>query len=307
VYKLASKLDRIDELKKTCHKCNKKTPISMFYSNKDWKHEFYHDAWCKECVRKFCTSADRVKDYCKYNRREYRHDLWEWCYPKAEEELNRSSEYRDNRDLNEKVKILTGKQFNWFFRMMNRVQWYKFIDEFGEVKEREDIGMVGKIPEDDDLPFNEMSLELEYGEKKYSPIWHGFYTVGELNYLETYFAGLERDFKLENSAYIDYAKKVCKASLAMDKAFSDMCEGHTGAEKRYKDFKDIFDQLSQSAKFAEKTRTENDSIGLGSFGELTKKLETTGFLQKKITFKKDEIDAIINDFRWIIASIGEDI
>jgi hypothetical protein len=135
----------------------------------------------------------------------------------------------------------------------------------------------------------------------------GEYTLSDIKYLENYFKGLQRDFKIENEAYIDYAKKVCKASLAMDKAFSDLLIDKPGAKERYMTCQKIFDGLSQSAKFAEKTRSENDTVGLGSLGEVIKTLEYQGFLQKKITFPKDEIDNIINDFRWILTSIGEEI
>jgi hypothetical protein len=35
-------------------------------------------------------------------------------------------------------------------------------------------------------------------------------------------------------------------------------------------------------------------------------MENTGFLQKAITFPKDEIDKIIDDYRWVITSVGEE-
>jgi len=291
---------RIEEIKKECRKCGGKLQISSFYTNRDWNTELYKDAWCKECVRKFVVSEKTLKDYCQYNRRVWQQDLYDWCLATIENELSENAEYQNMKDANKKNEIFLTKVFKGYFKQMGNTQYYRLTSELSE-HEIKDINAKAT-----NNPNSSSELILDYGEKQYNQEWHGFYTKGELEYLKKYYDGLQRDFKLENSAYIDYAKKVCKASLAMDKAFSDMLDGKSGAEKRYKDFKDIFDQLSQSAKFAEKTRSENDSAGLGSLGEVVKKLEMNGFLQKKVEFEKDDIDMIIDDFRWILASVGEE-
>jgi hypothetical protein len=292
--------NKIGELEKKCRKCGLKLPLSDFYVNLDWKSEFYKDAWCKKCVQSFVVSEDTMKEYCRFNRRLWKDDVWEWCLTRTKDELERNEEYTKLKDMNKQNAMYLNRVFKLFYQNMNRQQNYRFVHELTgyELEELEEKRKTDKN-------FNK-GLELDYSEKQYSQEWLGFYSKGELQYLDKYFEGLQRDFKLENSAYIDYAKKVCKASLIMDRAFSDMLDGKSGAEKRYKDFKDIFDQLSQSAKFAEKTRSENDSVGLGSLGELVKKMETTGFLQKKIMFEKDDIDSIIDDYRWILTSVGEE-
>jgi hypothetical protein len=91
----------------------------------------------------------------------------------------------------------------------------------------------------------------------------------------------------------------------MDNAFAEMQLGKKEASAKYKNFKDIFDSLSQSAKFAEKTRTENDSTGLGSYGQLIAKMENDGFVQKRIEFEDDDVDVVIKEFKYIITSVGE--
>jgi len=299
-----SRFDLKQELHKYCKKCGKNLPISLFYTSRDWKTEFYKDAWCHECVRSFVSNESTMREYCMHNRRTFQLALWELSINRAKDFFDNNPDYVNITDLAKDKSEFLSKVCRLYFQSMNRLYIYKFVENFGESNhDAPEINLSTQSPIDKS---SDISLSFAYGDKTYSSIWHGFYTKGELDYLEVYYKGLERDFKLENSAYIDYAKKVCKASLAMDKAFSDILEGRIGADKRYKDFKDIFDQLSQSAKFAEKTRSENDSVGIGSFGELTKRLESTGFLQKKITFDKDTVDAIIDDFRWIISSVGED-
>lgn len=289
-----------DIIKKSCKKCGKDLAITDFYINRYWKDEFLRDAWCKKCVFKFVVDKDTLMEYCKFNKRTFIEALWANSIARARNKLEPNEKYHRISDLQKKNTVYWNKVFSFYYQGMNRVPHYKFTDELIEHDANK-----SKDEYSDDA-YKNTGVELDYGKKQYSKIWCGFYTEGELAYLEDYFNGLQRDFKLENSAYLDYAKKVCKASLAMDKAFSDMCEGKLGAEKKYKDFKDIFDQLSQSAKFAEKTRSENDSVGFGSLGEIIKKMESTGFLQRPITFPKDEVDNILDDYRWIISSVGEE-
>jgi hypothetical protein len=288
-------------LKKICRKCNAKLPITDFYINRDWATEFLRDAWCKQCVAAFCVDKESIQEYFKFNKRVWREELWEWVVKKIEEKLSTNTEYQNMSDLQKRVLYRWKLLYSLFCQSMNRIQYYRYSNEIFDYE----IDLQHETnPNGEHI---DRGLSLDYGKKMYSVTWGAFYTEGELVYLEDLFNGLQRDFKLENSAYLDYAKKVCKASLAMDRAFSDMCDGKIGADKKYKDFKDVFDQLSQSAKFAEKTRSENDVVGYGSLGEIIKKMENTGFLQTKITFPEDDVDKILNDYRWIISSVGEDI
>jgi hypothetical protein len=287
-------------IKKTCKKCGKESAISDFYINKYWTEEFLRDAWCKKCVFKFVVDKETLMQYCNFNKRVFIESLWNNCVTRARNKLESNEKYHRISDLQKKNNVYWTKVFSFYYQGMNRAPYHKFIDDLIQHDSNKLENQINEIPSESP------GIELDYGKKQYSKVWCGFYTEGELAYLEDYFKGLQRDFKLENSAYLDYAKKVCKASLAMDKAFSDMFEGKLGAEKKYKDFKDIFDQLSQSAKFAEKTRSEHDAVGFGSLGEIIKKMESTGFLQKPVTFPKDEVDKILDDYRWIISSVGEE-
>ena len=302
-----NKQDNISEsFFKTCKICGKKLALRFYYTNREWKTEFYADVWCKKCVANHVIDIETLKTYCKINRREYNESLYLTSAENAKIFLDEDKDYI-KLNTNSKLLRYWDKLKKLYFQRMNMRGFYVYDCDF-------DTDTIAMSDDNKNFGLSEYSLEeieinkgLGYGKKTYNKNWCGLYTANELDYLEDYYNGLYRDFKLENTSYIDYAKKVCKASLAMDKAFADLCNGKLGSEKKYKDFKDIFDSLSNSAKFAEKTRSETDTVGFGSLGELIKRMEQTGYLQKKKTFPSDEIDNIISDFRWTLASLGEDV
>jgi hypothetical protein len=290
---------------KACTKCGEKKNIDDFYTNKEFEAEMYRDSWCKECSRGFAIDVPTLVEYCKNNKRLYHSGLYENSMQRAEATMMDRDDYKKCKDLVQQQYMLGTQCIKYYFQGMNRSPYYDFL--YGDTTEEELTENYEKdVTPEQVEQVAEIGLAFDIGKKTFNKNWHGYFTIGELAYLDEYYNGLARDFKLENQSYIDYAKKVCKASLVMDRAFSDMLEGKQGAEKKYKDFKDIFDALSQSAKFAEKTRSDNDTVGLGSLGELVKRLETTGFLQKKIEFEKDDIDMILDDYRWILTSVGEE-
>jgi archaellum component FlaC len=226
-----------------------------------------------------------LKEYFDDNRRIYPNNYWGKIYEKAKKSVSKDLPALQGKEKMDKILKTTR---NNCFSLMNFRAYYKFIET--ELKDEDKV--VAEVRQDERM-------------KSYNKKWHGYYTKEDIDYLEKYYEGLDNDFRLSNHSYRDYAKKVCKASLAMDKFFADMQSGVEGAEKKYKELKAIFDTLSQSAKFAEKSRSTNDVVGYGSFGELTKALEDDGFLTKPVRFSDDDIDLIIDEFRWIISAVGE--
>lgn len=136
----------------------------------------------------------------------------------------------------------------------------------------------------------------------YSRKWMGKYTKSEIEYLDNYYNELQFDFKIVTENHKDYAKKIAKASLAMDRAYGDILEGKSGADKRYRDLKDVFDSLSKSAQFAEDKRGQND-VSLGSFGVVFDKVEQRKWIPKHQAIKKDDYDKLIEYFSTIDKSI----
>jgi hypothetical protein len=138
--------------------------------------------------------------------------------------------------------------------------------------------------------------------KIYSEEWNGFYTQSDINYLNNYLKGLHEDFKIITTSHKDYAKKICCASLAVNKAYQDMLNGVTGADKRYKDLQATFDTLSKSAQFSENTRS-NINAGISSISQIVDKVETKTWIYEPEDFKKDEIDHLLDQFNNIKKSL----
>ncbi|MCA1025681.1 hypothetical protein LCM23_06225 [Cytobacillus kochii] len=140
-------------------------------------------------------------------------------------------------------------------------------------------------------------------EKIYSRSWLGYYLPSEIDYLEEYLKGLDRDFRIVTLSHRDYAKKIAKASLHMDKCFQEMQDGVSGADKRYKEAKGIFDTLSKSAKFSESQRGITD-VGMGSISQIVEMVESETFVyEHKNDLDKDNYDKLIDDFQHIYKSL----
>lgn len=140
-------------------------------------------------------------------------------------------------------------------------------------------------------------------DKVYSKKWLGYFTPTDIDYLEEYYSGLDRDFRIVTTNHKDYAKKIAKASLHMDKCFQEMQNGVTGSDKRYREAKDIFDTLSKSAKFSESQRGITD-VGMGSISQIVEMVESETYVyEHKNDLDKDMYDKLLEDFRHINKSL----
>jgi len=139
-------------------------------------------------------------------------------------------------------------------------------------------------------------------DKKYSKQWVGDYTQSDIEYLDNYLRGLHTDFKIVTENHKDYAKKIAKASLHMDRCFQDMLLNIPQSDKRYKDARETFDTLSKSAQFSEQTRGQND-VSLGCFGVLFERVEQKKWIPLHVPLEKDDYDKMIEYFSTINKSI----
>lgn len=276
--------------KKTCGKCGKNKAISAFYTNKEWALEQYRDSWCKNCIQSFVKSKDDLIDYCNANFRKFSEDLWDYALEHGERVCDNSDAYR-KASIDRKEKLVLEKSIAGYFKQMNLQQHYRFTG---------DKSQKSSVQQSDD---DEGDQEPDKNSKRiYSKIWQGSYTKDELEYLENYYESLERDYEIRTQNHRDYARKVAKASLMMDKVTNDMLSGR-GSEKKYKETKEVFDSLSSSAKFSEKTRTPDTVTGLGSFGELVKRIEEGKWQPTQLKFKPDVIDQIRKEYRHTFKSL----
>ena len=136
----------------------------------------------------------------------------------------------------------------------------------------------------------------------YSDIWMGEYTQQDLDRLDQYYESLNSDYKIVTVNHRDYARKIAKASLMMDKAYEDMLKGVPNAEKMYTNAKDIFDSLSKSAKFSEDKRSIND-VGISSFSKIVSMVENHNWIPQHAPEDKDMYDKMLSALSVINKSI----
>lgn len=152
---------------------------------------------------------------------------------------------------------------------------------------------------------NNTSVETKSVNKEpliYSEEWMGEYTQSDLDRLNNYYDSLNNDYKIVTVNHRDYARKIAKASLMMDKAYEDMLKGVPNAEKMYTNAKDIFDSLSKSAKFSEDKRSIND-VGISSFSKIVSIVENHNWIPEYVPKDKDMYDELLDALRVINKSL----
>lgn len=286
---------------KECIICHKTKKVSNYYIHRDNKPGYGTDFTCKECNKKIVINLEGLKKYCDLNSRLFAQDLYNIALKTSTEKYENDIEYNSLSE-EKRGSFLFEKIRNIYFSRMGGSQYYSYLntDESQCSAENNEEAIEDNLEyvEEDSEP-----IKKEKEKKIYSSEWQGTYSRSQLDYLESYYFDTTNEFVITTRSHKDYVKKIAKASLAMDEAFDDMMQGKTGADKRYKENKAIFDSLSQSAKLSEKTRGQNDVAGLGSLSEIVMKLEQTGFLQKKIEFEDDDISKINKDLRHILSSL----
>ena len=146
----------------------------------------------------------------------------------------------------------------------------------------------------------EVIEDEDSGKLIYSKEWNGKFCQRDIDYLNNYYNGLLSDYDIKTTNHKDYAKKIAKASLAMDREFEKVLNGEP--DTVYKNLRDTFDKLSNSAKFSESQRSAND-VGLGSFGLIAAKVEKNEWIPEYEPVDKDTYDLIIEQFSNIEKSL----
>lgn len=272
---------------KLCLRCNRVLPLSQFYPNKGWANHIYHDAWCKECVARFCANKEKLQQYFFKNNRMWKEAIWETAQAKAQHLMATNEEYLSPKTGSQRKQDLldrtTAKQA---LSVMNLSQYYSYQENTAEEEEIE------------------IADEQEKKAAKYNAVWRGYFTEEQIDALEELYSQYEEDFVLDNVNIRDYARKVAKASLNADIAEDLMRRGKIPASE-YKEAQKIFDDLSKSSNFAACRRKPGESSGMGTLGEIIMRLEVSGQLNENgFTFPEDDIDRIINDFRHTLRAIG---
>lgn len=278
---------------KLCLKCGRVKPVADYYSNRSWDEQLGKDIWCKDCVNK-CTTKDEAREYFWENHREWNERIWEAAQKKALALANTNTTYQKSSE-DRRLQILERLTCQQIPAVMS--PFYKYVDNAKDGK---------TLTYQEAKENGEILVTQDPNEKVYSEAFNGFFKPAELRYLETYYTSLENDFDLDTENQRDYARKLSKASLLADKAQDDYAAGKCDFSV-VKDALAQFDMLSKSANFAACKRKPGDNGGMGSWAELTYKLETSGHpCTRKIEWEPDDVDRTIAEFRYIIESLGLD-
>lgn len=272
--------------KTKCSCCGKDKKLEGYYSSSShFAKNTGKLSVCKSCIWEYVEPTDKnnynlelIKDALRMIDKPFIQDLWNSSIEEADAKSN---------------------SWNYFKTYMKNIAMPQYIT------------LTWK-DSDHKLVKNDSSIEVEVVEinndfndkenKSYNKKWMGEYSPSEIEYLEGYLSGLHKDFKIVTENHKDYAKKIAKASLHMDNCFRDVLEGISGADKKYKDAKDVFDTLSKSAQFSESQRGQNE-VGLGCFGRVFELVETKTFIPEHIPTEQDDIDKMLNDFSHILKSL----
>ena len=206
------------------------------------------------------------------------------CFEKTLKELQEKYDalFKDyNKTVTERERLLKEKN-----DLLGKIEKFGNIDTSSKKVDCEDSNTEEDISDEE--------------EKIYDPFWVGSFTELELETLNNYYKDLQTDYKIVTVNHKDYAKKIAKASLAMDRAFEDMLK--TGNDSLYKSARDTFDKLSQSAKFAENQRGLND-VSLGSYGVMADRVENNTWIPEYEPDDKDMYDKLLAQFANISRSL----
>lgn len=279
---------------KLCIRCNRILPLEKFSANKLWASQQYRDAWCTECTSAFCKDEETVKRYCFENNRKFKERAWEAAKKKAVYDLNNNKTYMNPMTPPEKKKELESLAIARAFLVVKNMAYAYEYEENIHVADSTKDSVVHEFTDERDKPY-------------YDKVWQGLFTPEQVEWMNDKYAQYAEDFVLDNVNMQDYTRKVIKASLNADLAEDRMRRGQ-GTPDEYMKAQKIFDDLSKSSNFAACRRKPGESTGMGSLGEIILKLETQGYLDENpYTFPDDDIDKVIQAYKYTLESIGMDI
>lgn len=284
-----------------CLHCNQIKPLANYYSNRGWVENGTKDKWCKQCIAKIRTKEE-MKRFFWENNRAWNEQLWENAIKRAELQAAKSTVYQKS-NADRKQVLLESIACPIMPTLMQKTQYYKYEDHLSNafVNDYDQAKEAGMIVEED-----KKKNRIDKNIKTYNEFFNGEFKPSELEYLEKYYQGLEQDFDLSDTSLRDNARKAAKASLLVDKVQNDYMAGRCTLQ----DVKDAiaqYDLLMKTGNFAACKRKPGDKTGLGSWAEICYQLETTGHtMQRKIKWEKDDVDRTIDEFKYIVESLGLD-
>ena len=255
---------------KDCDKMGRRLAPDDFYKTRNATIPYH--PFCKDCVNKMIdiNNLDTVYDVLKVLDVPFIMDEW-----------------------NDVCNSGTTNYIGEYLRSIN----------FTHRKKYEGLGFKDSIFElTNDVEVNDELQKALDDVPQWNDEWQGKYTKSDLEYLNNYYQGLMRDFKIVTTNHRDYARKIAQASLSQSKAFQQLQEGREDAEVAYEKATKIFDMLSKSAQFAESQRGAND-VALGCFGRVFDAVEKHNWVPEHVPTDEDMYDKLLKQFSNIERSL----
>ena len=300
--------------KKKCTRCHEEKRLTDFYSsNSPLFSVDKRVPLCKKCIQELCLNDDGEIDEIELNKtlriidKPYYKDSLASSY----QQFLREHSYIEEEDVRKYGDKVLGLYFKNIMLRQDKDKSYEDSEKEGFIHHNSNTSLSEKekiIQKYSDIQEQKNSTTSTPQTKKieeeliYSEFWMGEYTQKDIDLLDKYYAGLNRDYKIVTENHRDYAKKIAKASLMMDKAYEDMLKGVSGADKMYASAKDIFDSLSKSAKFSEDKRSIND-VGISSFSKITSIVENHNWIPQHVPKEKDMYDEMLEALSVINKSV----
>lgn len=278
-------------------------PISDFYKSKNPLHQDGYVPWCKECIKNNSISEETGEiDIKKFKNvlRQIDKPYYEDLLLSSENQYNKEHGYVSDDDLKFQGKDIIGI----YFKNIQTLRQYVSKSYEDSMKDNFSSKPTSNTKTKTEISRSGSNTKEHNNENQvtYCKRWRGKYTNEEIECLDEYYAGLQRDYNIVTENHRDYARKIAKASLMMDKAYEDLLARVDGAESRYKNAKEVFDSLSKSAKFSEDKRSLND-VGVSSFSKIVDMVEEHNWIPEHKPVAKDDIDQLIDYLSTITKSV----
>jgi len=312
--------------KKVCTCCHKEKNVTDFYFSSSPMYSLDgRIPVCKECCKSSVLTDEGKIDFDKFKDllRNIDKPLYFDLLFSSEESVKKENSYLSDEEVSLHGYEILQKYFTLVVMRQDKSRSYSDSEKEGFMhqnsnrtkKEKEKIlnrysdliNQYLNTPNTSPKPKTQVnnskaSTQNDIEELIYDDRWMGKYSKKDIDYLNNYYAGLERDYKIITENHRDYARKIAKASLQMDKAFDDMINGIEGSDAKYKNAREAFDTLSKSAKFSESTRSVND-VGISSFSKVAAMVEAHNWIPEHKPLKKDTIDEMIDYLSTITKSL----
>ena len=256
---------------KKCEYCMKVKEYRLY--NKTPFTDDGYEIYCRKCRdEKLIKNEKDFINYLREHNIKYNKECWEsasdYVYQREVKKYKKDDLPEDFED------IIFAKAYKQYLRYSNLEGRFKAVAlDQKEVKSL-------------------MESRKEKTEKFYSQKWMGYYTEEDIQYLDEYLLDLERDYTIETRNHKDYAMKIAQTSLYMNQVYQQLLNNDKGAQVAYKSARENFDKLCESAKFSEKTRSQND-VGMGSIAKIIEMVEAGHYIPQHIPVEKDDIEVII--------------